>query len=378
MGDGLFSCPFAAGTLEWGMVPLFCRCCALVLGLASLASGELVQVVEGLPQHAVPEVAAAVAEGVPARHVILMIGDGMGSEHLWAAWACNGGRLHMERLSVCGWSRTSSASHAVTDSAAGGTAIACGERTSNGTVGQAADGRPLESIAARLKGQGYATGLVVTKSITDATPASFYAHAASRYDTPRIASQLPQAGFAVLLGGGAADVGEQNTQCLRDSGALVELSAPHDLPPATRRGDYLPRAVERALTCLGEGDRPFFLMVEGSQVDVAAHARDLREVVAEVLEFDRALGSVLRWAESHPDALIIVLADHQTGGLSLHDADPAAGRVGGSFSTNKHTGFAVPVYAAGAGALNFAGIYDNRSIFARLLRAVAPSPGSRK
>ncbi len=376
-GDGLFSCPSSGGELEWGMFQTLVRCCALALGVAGFVFGHPVQEVVGLPQHAVPEAPAAVAEQ-PARHVILMIGDGMGSEHVWVAWACNGGKLNIGRMPVCGWSRTSSSSHAITDSAAGGTAIACGERTSNGTVGQAADGRPFESVAARLKGQGYATGLVVTKSITDATPASFYAHAAGRYDTPLIASQLPEAGFSVLLGGGAADVGAENTQRLRATGALAELSAPHDLPPATQRGDYLPKAVERALARLGEGDDPFFLMVEGSQIDMAAHARDLRETVAETLEFDRALGTVLRWAEAHPDALILVLADHQTGGLSLHDADVAAGRVSGSFSTHKHTGLAVPVYAAGAGAAKFAGIYDNRNILVRILRAVAPPAESRK
>ncbi len=357
---------------------------ALSLSLAALfclltsSCAHQLQTAEGLPQHEVPAAPAVTAEARAARHIILMIGDGMGPEHVWAGWACNRGKLNLERLPVCGWSRTSSASHAITDSAAGGTAIACGARTSNGTVGQSPEGLPFTSIAAELKQKGWRTGLIATKSITDATPASFYAHAASRKQTARIASQLEGAGFSVVLGGGASDVPEGVVERMRKGGALVELSAPHDLPPATQRGDYLPQAVERALGRLGQTNEPFFLMVEGSQVDVAAHWNNLQEVAAEVLEFDRALGVVLRWAEEHPDALVIVLADHQTGGLVIHDADVAAGRVSADFATLRHSGLAVPVYAGGAGAQHFAGIYDNRNILERLRRACGmPAQGQK-
>ncbi len=360
------------------MKKLLLLCCAALPALFSLSCGQLEQTVDGLPPHEVPEAAAAPASRGAARHVILMIGDGMGAEHVWAAWACNRGRLHMGRLPICGWSRTSSTSHAITDSAAGGTALACGERTSNGTVGQSADGRPFTSIAEELRRQGYATGLVVTKSITDATPAAFYAHAASRRDTARIAAQLGQSGLSVVLGGGADDVPAESLAALRAGGGLAELAAPHELPPATQRGDYLPQSVERALAQLGKGDRPFFLMVEGSQIDVAAHARDLRETVAEVLDFDRALGVVLHWAEQHPDTLVVVVADHQTGGLSIHDAEAASGRVSGSFSTRRHSGLAVPVYAGGAGAWRFAGIYDNRNIPALIRQACAAAGQGQK
>ncbi len=344
--------------------------CVSLLGLLSAScTQQRVQTVTGLPRHEVVATPARVQEQRAARHVILMIGDGMGPEHVWAAWSCNGGKLNLERLPVCGWSRTSSASHAITDSAAGGTAIACGERTKNGTVGQSPKGHPFTSLAAELGQRGWRTGLVVTKSITDATPAAFYAHAASRNHTARIASQLADGGFSVILGGGADDVPAATVEALRAGGALVELSAPHELPPATKRGNYLPQAVERALERLGKGDAPFFLMVEGSQIDVAAHWNNLHEVAAEVLEFDRALAVALRWAESHPDTLILVTADHQTGGLSLLNADASAGMVKGSFSTRRHSGLAVPVYAAGAGAQHFAGIYDNRSIRGRVQQA---------
>ncbi len=347
---------------------IFLLCASLPLSVFASSCGQL-QSVSGLPRHDVPATPAKVAPQQRARHIILMIGDGMGPEHVWAGWAGNGGKLNLERLPVIGMSRTSSASHAITDSAAGGTAIACGERTSNGTVGQSSEGKPFTSIARRLRAEGYATGLVVTKSITDATPAAFYASAASRKQTSRIASQLPDAGFSVVLGGGADDVPAAAVQRMREGGALVELDAPHELPPATKRGDYLPKAVERALGVLEKDDRPFFLMVEGSQIDVAAHWNDLNEVVAEVMDFDRTLGVVLRWMEKHPDTLLVVTADHQTGGLSIHDANAEKGSVSGSFSTLQHSGLAVPVYAAGAGAERFRGIFDNRDITGKLMDA---------
>ncbi len=353
-------------------------CYAALVGFLCAACAQPVQTAEGLPQHEVPETSAALEPQRAARHVILMIGDGMGAEHVWAAWAANKGKLHIERMPICGWSRTPSASHAITDSAAGGTAIACGERTSNGTLGQAAEGHRFTSAAAELRAQGWATGLVVTKSITNATPAAFYAHVEDRNETARIAAQLGEAGLSVALGGGSEDVPRAVVERLRGEGALVELAAPHDLPPATQRGDYLPQAVEKALARLGQGDAPFFLMIEGSMIDAAAHARDLRETAAEVLDFDCALGVVLRWAESHPDALVVVVADHQTGGLSVLDADVEAGRVSGSFATWRHTGLAVPLYAAGAGAQNFAGIYDNRNILPRIRRSCFPDPARGK
>ncbi len=356
----------------------FLLSCVSLLGLFCSSCTHRVQTVEGLPQHEVSATPAPAATTKAARHVILMIGDGMGPEHVWAAWACNGGKLNLMRLPVCGWSRTSSASHAITDSAAGGTAIACGERTSNGTVGQSAEGEPFTSVATELRKRGYATGLVATKSITDATPASFYAHAASRNQRALIGKQLEGAGFSVVLGGGSADVPKDAVERMRAGGALVELSARNDLKPATQRGNYLPQAVERALAHLGKGDQPFFLMVEGSQIDVASHWNDMQEMTAEVLEFDRALAVALDWAARHPDTLVLVTADHQTGGLSLLDADLKAGRVKGHFSTLKHSGLAVPVYAAGAGAQHFAGHYENRNILPRLRRACSGVQGGKK
>lgn len=340
----------------------------IIYALVCLLGGVLMaapqqQTVEGLPLHQV-EKAASVAQpsNRPARNVILMIGDGMGSEHLWAAWLCNRGQLNICSLPCTAFSQTYSANRIITDSAAGGTALACGVKTDNGMLGQRPDGTPMQSLAEWCRGRGMATGLVVTKAITDATPAAFYAHTSSRKNTPVIAEALSKAGFDVVLGGGSAAFSTEQMERMRDGGADVELFAPGDCPPASVRGDLLPRNVERALARLEKAGKGFFLMVEGSSIDLAAHENNLDETVREVLDFDRTVGIVLRWMAKHPDTLLVVTADHQTGGLSIIDGSKKSGRVTGCFTTLNHTGVAVPIYATGAGAAVFRGVMENTRV----------------
>lgn len=301
---------------------------------------------------------------------------GMGAEHVWAAWLCNHGKLNIERLPVTGFSRTSSASHTITDSAAGGTAIACGRKAHNGHLGQTPDGRPVISLMQLLAAGGRLTGMVVTKAITDATPAAFYAHVNDRHDTEAVAAALVNSGCRVITGGGADCVTPAQVAELRARGAVVRLAAPRDCPPASQRGDFLEKAVEEALGILGQGENGFFLLVEGSCIDLAAHENNLRETVLETLDFDRAIGCVLRWMQQHPDTLLVVTADHQTGGLSILGGSAARGEVRGTFATRNHSGVAVPVYAAGAGAARFGGIQENTEIFNKILDAAAVSGSS--
>ncbi len=331
---------------------------------AAMYAAQDTQTVEGLPRHDVEVVPAAGAE---PRNVILMIGDGMGQEHVWAAWLCNGGKLNITSLPYTGFSCTVSANKTVTDSAAGGTALACGGKTDNGMLGQAPNGRSYVSLAEALRGQGKATGLVVTKAITDATPAAFYAHVDSRKKTTKIAEALTEAKFDVVLGGGAKAFSEAQMAKLRANGADVEFFAPEDCPPASERGELLTDCVNRALDKLEGAPQGFFLMIEGSRIDSAAHDNDLRETVCEVLDFDRAVGAVMAWMHKHPDTLLVVAADHQTGGLSLVDGDLQKGRVKGSFSTYYHSGVSVPVYAAGVGAGVFTGVMDNTQLQHKIL-----------
>lgn len=315
------------------------------------------------------EAVEAVAATARARNVILMIGDGMGSEHVWAAWMANHGKLNITGLPVTGFIVTTSASHAVTDSAAGGTAIACGCKTKNGQLGITADGESVDSLAVQMRRAGKATGLVVTKAVTDATPAAFYAHVKSRKDTPAIAEALVRAGFDVVVGGGSAAFSAGQLQTLEEKSRLLELAAAGDCEPASKRGDWLPTRVEKALSVLEKDQDGFFLMVEGSKIDMSSHVNDMEETVRETLDFDQAVGVVLRWMKKHPDTLLVVTADHQTGGLTLHGGDKDKGEVKGRFSTFSHSGVSVPVYAAGAGAGAFVGVQDNTGLAPKIRQA---------
>ncbi|MBR3925600.1 MAG: alkaline phosphatase [Akkermansia sp.] len=341
---------------------------ALLLGGLLSAAEQRPQTVDGLPSHEVVEYNLSVAPAASRpKNVILMIGDGMGSEQLWAAWLCNRGKLFIQTLPQAAFLRTPSANRTVTDSAAAGTAIACGQKTNNGMLGLLPDGTPLKSLSAVLRERGMRTGLVVTKAITDATPAAFYAHVASRRNTPAIAAALTTAGFDVVLGGGAAAFSEEQLQTMSAQGADVELFAPGDCPPASRRGDLLPRCTQRALERLANAENGFFLMIEGSRIDSSAHDNKLEELVREVLDFDQAVGVVLRWIQQHPDTLLIVTADHQTGGLIILDGSRDCGRVTGVFCSENHTGVAVPLYATGPGSGSFSGVMENTELYQKIL-----------
>lgn len=342
-------------------------CCGWVVS-GAFAAPESPQTVSNMPQHDVVQSVPPATNRV-ARNIILMIGDGMGSEHMWAAWLCNHGKLNMERLPVIGLVRTPSASDTITDSAAAATAIACGYKTRNGQLGITADGKPLDSILVHLASTGRQTGLVVTKAITDATPAAFYAHCKSRYHFSAIAAALAESGCRVIIGGGSGIVSRAWQEQLRAAGTLLRLEGHEHCLPASRRGSFLPDAVGEALRTLESHPQGFFLLVEGSQIDVAAHANDLAELVHETLDFDRAVGVVMEWMQTHPDTLLIVTADHQTGGLSILGGSKENGEVTAAFSTGKHSGVAVPLYAAGAGAAAFGGVQENTELMPKMLRA---------
>ena len=361
--------------LAGGGAACYTPCMKLILNLLLLAgclSGAEVgkmQTVADMPQHEVVAEVPQAVQGTP-RNVILMIGDGMSSEHVWAAWVCNGGKLNVELLPVTGFSRTFSANRLVTDSAAGGTALACGEKTDNGMLGQTPEGKALSSLAAIYASAPYhkKVGLVVTKAITDATPAAFYAHTASRKNTAELARQLCESGIEVVVGGGAAAFSSQQMEQLGAQDAFVLLAAEGDCDYAAKRGDFLPRYTRKALELLEAAPNGFFLMIEGSKIDMASHEADARRAVEETLDFDRALGEVLKWMQSHPDTLLVVTADHQTGGLVIHDGSVKERKVKATFATTSHTGVAVPVYATGCGADVFTGVMDNTQVPRKILQ----------
>jgi alkaline phosphatase len=322
--------------------------------------------------------------------IILMIGDGMGLAQIYAGLTVNHGQLNLLRFKCIGFSKTYSASDYVTDSGAGATALATGNKTYNGAVGVDKDTVPVRSILEYAETEGMSTGLVSTSAITHATPASFIAHNKNRNDYEGIAADFLKTDIDVFIGGGrdnfAARLDSQNLLTVLKNkgyqvifaldsiksvkqGKLAGLTAPlHNPPKAAGRGDMLRAATQTSLNILSNNKEGFFLMVEGSQIDWASHSNISTNVAEEVIDFDQAVGVALDFAQKHPKTLVIVTADHETGGLVILDGDYTAGTIITNFATTDHTGVMVPVFACGPGAEFFQGIQENIDIFSKMMQ----------
>lgn len=318
------------------------------------------------------------------KNVIFMIGDGMGLNQVYAAQTANGGTLNMEQFPVSGLQKTFSASDYITDSAAGGTALACGTKTNNYMVGMNADSVAVESILTLAGKNGKSTGIVVTSSVEDATPGAFYAHQPSRKMKPEIAVDLLNSNVDIIMGGGKdhvasgivngrnvidemKDRGYQVVYQFEDaeeiqSGKILGLFANDGMITMNDgRGDYLPEATEMAIRLLNKNPNGFFLMVEGSQIDWGAHQNNQSYMISETLDFDKAVGKAIEFAKADGHTLVIVTADHETGGTAIASGNFDKKEVKVSYTTNHHTGTYVPVFAFGPGAENFTGVMDNTS-----------------
>lgn len=323
------------------------------------------------------------------KNIILMVGDGMGVAQLYSAMTANGGHLYIENFKNCGFSKTYSSNNYITDSAAGGTAFACGTKTYNGAIGVDANKNPVANIREKAEKKGMKTGLVATTIITDATPAVFVAHVASRSSLEDIAADFLKTNIDVFIGGGRDNFDHRKDgRNLLDeiktkgylvldniidiakvkSGKLAGLTAAGDNPVMPERGDMLVPATETAINLLSQGKKGFFLMVEGSDIDHLAHSNSTPGVVMETLDFDKAIGAALKFAASNRETLIIVTANHETGGMTLLGGDYSTGKVTGKFTTTGHSGVAVPVYAFGPGASEFTGFMENTDIAIKMMK----------
>ena len=334
----------------------------------------------------------ALAERKPVAHnAILLIGDGMGLAQVTAGLVAAGGSLSLERFSVVGLSKTFSSGQLVTDSAAAATAMACGVKTRNGAIGVDASGRRVTTLVELARRKGMKTGLVVTSSITHATPAAFFAHQSSRNDEEAIAADLVISGLDLFIGGGRRFFAERSDGCdlvaglkaagyevVDDPAGLVAAKGPRlaglvaegHLPAITDgRGSYLPDAVGVSLSRL-PGPRGFFLMVEGSQVDFGSHDHDAPRATSELIDLDQAIARALAFARRDGRTLVVVTADHETGGFGLTGGSMETSAVDASFGTEGHTATMVPVFAFGPGAETFAGVYENTGIFDRIRAAL--------
>ncbi len=348
---------------------------------------------------AAPAAPATPAAEVPARkevrNIILMIGDGMGVSQITAAMYSNGNKLQLERFPVIGLHKSYASDNLVTDSAAGATAFSAGVKTYNGAIGVGPDTQAVRTILEAAEANNMATGLVSTCSVTHATPASFVAHNEYRKNMEAIALDFMKVEVDLLIGGGQKyfdrrTEDERNLlEELRHKGYAVSSFLNRELKdlqfdvrkniahftaageplPVLQGRDYLLAAIQKSLAFLNEkaGKRGFFLMIEGAQIDWGGHANNSEYIISETIEFDKAIGQVLDFAAADGHTLVIVTADHETGGYAINYGSKMDSIVP-AFTSDYHTAALIPVFAYGPGAEEFAGIYENTAIFHKMMR----------
>lgn len=326
-------------------------------------------------------------KGKKIKNVILMIGDGMSLMHVYSAWTANRGKLFLDNCRTVGLSKTYCANKLITDSGAGGTAIATGQKTNYHSVGVDTEGRPLKSLVDLASAKGKSTGIAVTCRLWDATPADFCCHNKDRDAEAAIVADYVDCKADYVFGGGAKlfenredgrdlfkELREKGFQTPRSWDDLVAINkgkvfaVPYDVdtPLPAERGDLLARASLKGIELLNQNKNGFFMMVEGSQLDDYGHFNDLDLLMQETHDFDRTIGEMYKWAAQDGETLVVVTADHETGGLTLVDGDLQQGKIVCKFSTGGHSGVMVPVYAFGPGAEEFTGIFENTAIFDKI------------
>ena len=359
------------------------------------------------------------------KNVIYLIGDGMGFGAVSSLLLTEEEPTGFEISSpVIGLSETCSANNYVTDSAAGGTALATGTRTNNGYAGADPDGNQLTSVLRKAQTYGMKTGIVVNTTLTEATPGAFYGGVTSRKFVYDIAKQFTESQVDLAIGGGLdhfvgrpdsldltatliekgydvylnwenvletesdkfvgilplydlhrreknngeASAAEGQEVCLAAQMASLneDASREHLSEPTV----YLEKATAKALDVLSRNNKNgFFLMIESAIIDGYGHNNDGEGMVVEMQEFNRTLRQMIEYVNQHPETLLVVTADHETGGTGVYynGHTPAnEGPLRLKFSTSGHTGTVVPIFAYGAGAKDFAGVMKNIDVPAKI------------
>ncbi len=329
------------------------------------------------------------------KNVIFCIGDGMGFEKVKAAGMyAHGetGTLSFEEFPYRAEMTTHSADSSMTDSAAAATAMATGFKVNNGVLSTAlpGDGRELYTLLEHFRDQGKSTGLVSTTFITHATPAAFGAHNRARGNLDEIAEDyLNRTRPNVLLGGGGngmsiAAAEAANYAVVTDRQGLLTLETKNVSQVSGQFGDtnlpyeydglgdlpHLSEMVKTALHILARDPLGFFLMIEGGRIDHAGHSNDIERNVCETIEFANTLRVVMDWSEGRDDTLIIVTADHETGGLQVLENNGAGKFPTVSWSTGGHTSTNVPIYGWGQNAERIGGLMDNTDLFGVVLNGI--------
>lgn len=354
------------------------------------------------------------------KNVIYLIGDGMGFGAVSSLLLSEDAVTGFEQAPVIGLSETCSADNYVTDSAAGGTALATGTRTNNGYVGADPEGNQLISVLRKAQDMGKKTGIVVNTTLTEATPASFYAGVTSRKMVFDIAKQFTESNVDVAIGGGLDHFASRpdsldltatliekgydvylnwetvlNTDSEKFVGILplydlhrreenngtasaaegqevclaAQLAAINEDTEVTHLSEptvYLEKATVKALDVLSRDNKDgFFLMIESAIIDGYGHNNDSDGMIVEMKEFNRTLLEMIEYVNNNPETLLVVTADHETGGTGVYYNGHKPGNEGPlklRFSTSGHTGTVVPIFAYGPGAESFAGVMKNTDI----------------
>ncbi|NNC95795.1 MAG: alkaline phosphatase [Chitinophagales bacterium] len=336
------------------------------------------------------------------KNLILLIGDGMGLSHVSSAFYFQDKEPNFKRFKTIGLMNTSAKDMKITDSASSATAMACGKKTNNRSISVDENDESLETLIERVSKNDIASGLVVTSSITHATPAAFYAHVPDRSMEEEIAEQLLSSSVDFAAGGGLrfftdrkdskdllSSFEEKGFVVTTDPEKSVDASKKqlyllaNDGMPSKLNGrdDFLIDYTKIAMDHLSKHENGFFLMVEGSQIDWAAHDASPEGVVLETIDFDRAIGEALNFAEKDGNTLVVVTADHETGGYAIIPEDDGEGwnyeNITGGFyqdatkyGSTTHTATLVPVFAFGPGAVNLSGIYDIDRIFHKIVESM--------
>lgn len=319
------------------------------------------------------------------KNVILLIGDGMGLNQIAAAETVNKG-LTMLAIRHIGLQSSHPLNGYTSDSAASGSALATGKSHNNRYIAADEAGNEIPSITEHAFAKGLSTGVVTLGNIADATPAAFYAHSVERDSSELITRYLLDGKMNVVIGGGSnlftgrrdgltiADFeerydlfhsvdqirqGDRPILCVDD---LMEYAATEETL------DLLAKATKLAIKKLiKDGDEGFFLMVEGAKIDYAGHANSLWGTISEMLSFDLAVAEALKFADSNGETLVVVTADHETGGLVLVDGDKEKGLITARFTTDDHTPEKLGVFAYGPGARRFIGFYPNYEIANKII-----------
>ncbi|MCD7913905.1 MAG: alkaline phosphatase [Tannerellaceae bacterium] len=325
---------------------------------------------------------------LPVKNVILLIGDGMGLAQVCVADAVNHG-LSMLQLKQVGLQRTQAKDAYTTDSAGAGSSLATGESNNNRHISMSKTGEVYETLVERFTSQGKSCGVVTFRNIADATPAAFYSHTTERDRAEEILPWLTHGALSILCGSGI----ELIEKLVHNQPLEKELTRHYDIIQSIDSLSLTSKKVlcidERMgeattaenLTLLADATRQtigrleknagngFFLMVEGAKIDYAGHANSLPNSVMETLGFDLAVAEALKFADENGETLVIVTADHETGGLTLVDGNPGQHHMTAIHMTDDHTPIMVPVFAYGPQSQRFTGVYPNTHIFHKIIES---------